>query len=731
MQPIQGKSFVGAILLVGVMLALAGCGGGNSVITPPVSPSNPTPAITSLSPTSEVAGSSDFTLTVNGSNFTSSSSVTWNGNPVSTSFINSGELTATISSTLVASPEYVLIGVQSGSSSSNTVQFAVNHPTPQITSISPKSAMAGSAPLVLTVSGSGFEGDTYLLIDGSAQPPQSQTPTQLQTTIPSSELATAGSITISVANLAPTAGPSNQVTFTVTPLTSNPAPTLASALDSSVPAGWPGFQLHVYGTNFVAASVLQWNGVDRPTTVINNAELAGAISADFLASPGAAQVSVSNPSPGGGGSATLSIQIQSVSPDATGVIDRSDIGTDLTEPDGDSGLPAVSSNGRYVAFLSSADNLVPPNVPTEFYEDNLFLRDTCIGAPTGCVPSLTFISPAWGYRPAISADGRFVAFTSDAGITLYDSCAGAPAGCVPGATTIDDSANGQDGQVSLSADGRFAVFFSGDLECSIWDYGCGAQVILNDTCAGTSSGCTPSSQAISPPIDAYDESGGSLLTTAHPSISPDGRFILFNTNTTDVTLYDSCQGAGASCSPSGSTIVSVADDGGQSDGISFGASVSSGGRYVAFLSSASSLVSGNVTPGIFQVYLRDMCIGAPAGCTPATTLIAVAGDSSYVVSEPSISADGRYVAFASTADDLVSGDTNGVQDIFVLDTCARVSTGCSPSTVRVSVALDGTQGNGDSVEPMISSDGRNVVFTSSAKLGPGNPAQEDVYVARN
>ncbi|HUJ83000.1 MAG TPA: IPT/TIG domain-containing protein, partial [Candidatus Acidoferrales bacterium] len=99
--------------------------------------------------------------------------------------------------------------------------------------------MAGSAPLVLTVSGSGFEGDTYLLIDGSAQPPQSQTPTQLQTTIPSSELATAGSITISVANLAPTAGPSNQVTFTVTPLTSNPAPTLASALDSSVPAGWP------------------------------------------------------------------------------------------------------------------------------------------------------------------------------------------------------------------------------------------------------------------------------------------------------------------------------------------------------------------------------------------------------------------------------------------------------------------------------------------------------------
>lgn len=151
---------------------------------------------------------------------------------------------------------------------------------------------------------------------------------------------------------------------------------------------------------------------------------------------------------------------------------------------------------------------------------------------------------------------------------------------------------------------------------------------------------------------------------------------------------------------------------------------------MVFLSSASNLVTGNATPVGFQVYLRDMCTSAPSGCTPATTLIAVAGDSSYVVTDPSISADGRYVAFASPADDLVPGDTNGAQDIFVRDTCAGVSTGCSPSTVRVSVALDGTQGKSDSVEPMITSDGRFVVFASSAKLGPGNPSNDDVYLAR-
>ena len=715
-----------------LVVALAGCGGGSEAISTPPPINNPTPAVSSLSPASTLVGGAEFTLTVNGSNFASSAIVLWNGVSVPTTFVNSQQVTARISASLITSAGFASVSVRIGSLTSNSVQFVINNSTPQITSISPDSAMAGSAPLVLTINGSGFESTSYLVVNGSPEPPQSQTPTQLQTTIPSSELATAGSITISVGNLAPAAVLSNQVTFTVTPFTSNPAPTLISALDTSVPAGWPGFQLHVYGTNFVAASVLRWNGMNRPTTVISSTELAGAIPPDQLASPGTAQVSVNNPSSGGGSSGMLPIQIQSVSPDAAGVIERSDIGTDLTEPDANSGsgLQTVSSNGRFVVFLSSAANLIPPNTETEFFEDNLFLRDTCIGAQAGCVPSLTFISPAGDYTPAISANGRFVAFKSDAGVSLHDSCEGAPAGCVPSIRTIDDSSNGEDGQVSLSADGRFAVFFSGDLECGYWDVCGGAQVFLIDTCAGTSSGCTPSTRAISPLIEAYTQWGTSLLTTAHPSISPDGRFVAFNMSSTEVDLYDSCQGADAGCSPS-TTMVSVADDGSPADAISYGASVSAGGRYVAFLSSASNLAPGNLTSGIFRVYLRDMCTGVLSECTPTTTLIALAGDGTQLVNDPSISADGRFVAFGSGAANLVPGDTNGVQDIFVFDMCAGVSSGCSPSTVRVSVALDGTQGNADSFQPMISGDGRFVVFSSSAKLAPGNTSVADVYLARH
>jgi len=178
-------------------------------------------------------------------------------------------------------------------------------------------------------------------------------------------------------------------------------------------------------------------------------------------------------------------------------------------------------------------------------------------------------------------------------------------------------------------------------------------------------------------------------------------------------------------------MVSMASDGSPADADSFGATVSASGRYVAFLSLASNFVPGIPGPNVLRVYLRDMCTGAPPGCTPATTSISVAGDGA-TADDPSISADGRYIAFASGAADLVPGDTNGAQDIFVRDTCAGVSSGCTPSTVRVSVALDGTQGNGGSGRPVISADGRFVVFISAAKLGPGgrNFLGAEVYLAR-
>jgi hypothetical protein len=123
-------------------------------------------------------------------------------------------------------------------------------------------------------------------------------------------------------------------------------------------------------------------------------------------------------------------------------------------------------------------------------------------------------------------------------------------------------------------------------------------------------------------------------------------------------------------------------------------------------------------PGTTQnIFVRDTCLGAPSGCKPSETLVSIGVSSNPADGaslSPSLSADGRYVAFLSSAANLVTSDTNGVTDVFVRDTCAGAPSACAPSTQRVSVATDGTQANGASTSATISADGRYVTFKSTA-----------------
>ncbi len=741
MQQKRQNTALALVALVSFAIAFAGCGGGGQAasLPSPALPSSPPPGptLTSLSPSSAVAGGSGFTLTVNGQNLSSSAVVHWNGQAVPTTFVNSGQVTAAISSSLIASAGSVSVSAENqGSLESNILSFKVNNPPPQITSISPDNAMAGAAPLLVTVNGSNFSQGATVLVNGSPRTIYLSSATQLVAGLTADDLAIAGSLAVTAEDTDLATGPSNAVPFTVTPFTTNPTPTLASSLDTSVPAGWPGFQLRVQGTNFVAASVLQWNGVLRQTTVTSSTELKAAIPAALLSSPETAQVAVVNPSPGGGASSTLPIQVEAVPPDAVGVIDRVDIATDLTEPnDSSTFLPAVSRGGRFVVFLSTASNLAP-NTPDNNGNYNLFLRDTCVGAPSTCVPSLTLLPStpdgSYPYVPAISVDGRFVGYSSGSGTSflLIDTCVAALPGCVPNTRAIDEP--GGIGQISLSADGRFAVYLSGSLFCSPWDYGCSlpeGQVFLADTCAGIASGCTPSSLPITPTdVPAV---GREAIGALHPSISPDGRYVTFNSSQSDIWLYDTCQGAIGPCSPS-KTMVSVATDGSAANGDSFGAAVSAGGRYVTFLSLAGNLAPGVPQPGVIRLYFRDMCTGVTSGCTLVTTFVTIAGDG-VLAADPSISADGRYIAFAFGDASTVPAGTEPKVDIFVSDTCAGVLSGCTPSITRVSVALDGTQGNTSAPpsQAMISADGHFVVFQSVSKLAPGGTDTGGyIYLAR-
>jgi Tol biopolymer transport system component len=139
-------------------------------------------------------------------------------------------------------------------------------------------------------------------------------------------------------------------------------------------------------------------------------------------------------------------------------------------------------------------------------------------------------------------------------------------------------------------------------------------------------------------------------------------------------------------------------------------------RYaVLVLASADGATEVPGTPK--NIFVRDTCTGATADCTPSVTLASIGLSSKPADGDsfsPSISADGRYAVFLSSAMNLVGSDTNGVTDVFVRDTCAGAPTGCAPSTQLVSVSTDGAQANGASTAATIGPTGRYITFESVA-----------------
>lgn len=143
--------------------------------------------------------------------------------------------------------------------------------------------------------------------------------------------------------------------------------------------------------------------------------------------------------------------------------------------------------------------------------------------------------------------------------------------------------------------------------------------------------------------------------------------------------------------------------------------IQAGSRYQAAVADSAD---GSVVPGvgIAKIFLRDTCLGA-ASCLPQIFPVSVGlngADPNGPSSAPSVTADGRFVVFASEANNLVKGDTNGWSDIFLRDTCIGSTSTCVPATIRLSLGPGGDEANGPSSSPAISPDGRFVAFNSSA-----------------
>jgi len=251
----------------------------------------------------------------------------------------------------------------------------------------------------------------------------------------------------------------------------------------------------------------------------------------------------------------------------------------------------------------------------------------------------------------------------------------------------------------VSDDGRFVVFESLATNLVPGDTNGTFDIFVRDRQTGTT-------ERVSVASDGSEGNATSYSSNDHgPDISADGRYVAFYSYASNLVANDT-NGVGdifVRDRQAETTVrVSVASDGSQGNGYSFEPAISGDGQFVVFQSFASNLVADD-TNGFGDIYVHDRLAGTTVRVSVASDG-SEGNDNSY---NGRISSDGQLIAFSSLADNIVGGDSNGYRDVFLHDRQ-------NGTTVRVSVASDGTEANNWSLFPRISASGRFVVFSSPA-----------------
>lgn len=405
-----------------------------------------------------------------------------------------------------------------------------------------------------------------------------------------------------------------------------------------------------------------------------------------------------------------------------------------TATSGASSLDSVflTSNSRYVAFNGPLDNLTAQDGD---HLTDAFVRDMSTGTTTmvsthdPALPSLTgnddsYIMGVGWHETAMSADGRYITFTSRADNLVPNDTNFSTdvfvADKLTGTVTLASanaagtaSASGDSQSPAISADGHLVAFTSiaNDLVSTPDSNGSGDVFVRNLTTNQTTLVSVNSAGTAS-------TSGGASV----PVLTPDGRYVVFRSNSFDLTNNPPSGYYGIyrrDLTTQTTSLVSVNTSGAGGNGFSTNASVTPDGRYVVFESYASDLVAGD-TNGDLDVFVRDM----QSGQTYLVSANMNASASGQGASRnASITPDGRFVVFESTASDLVPGDANNSSDVFVRDLVLG-------QTYRVSSNTSNAAGNAGSQNAVISNNGRYIAFDSDASdLVPGDTNNAtDVFI---
>ena len=387
--------------------------------------------------------------------------------------------------------------------------------------------------------------------------------------------------------------------------------------------------------------------------------------------------------------------------------------------------PSISADGRYVSFYSESTDLVTNDTNEA---DDVFVRDTVSNTTTRIsVSSSGEEGNGDSTYSSISADGRYIVFSSRAS-NLVDGDTNGQSDVFlrdtqeNTTTRVSVSSSGEEGNSyiwgdntpSISADGRYIAFESYASNLVDGDTNEAGDVFVRDTVSNTT---------IRVSVNSSGEEGNQ--SSRSHAISADGRYVVFSSYASNLVDGDTNEADDVFVRDTVSnttTRISVSSSGEEGNGDSTYSSISADGRYIVFSSRASNLVDGD-TNGQSDVFLRDTQENT-------TTRVSVSSSGEEGNSDmpgdntPSISADGRYVVFPSNSSNLVENDTNGFNDIFLRDTQANI-------TKRLTSDSLGRQGNSESFNSTISSDGNFIAFESVASNlvdGDTNDAISDMFI---
>ena len=378
--------------------------------------------------------------------------------------------------------------------------------------------------------------------------------------------------------------------------------------------------------------------------------------------------------------------------------------------------PAVSADGRYVVFASSADNLVDgdSNETTD-----IFLHDRQLGRTERVsVGPLGREANGRSANPAISANGRWVVFQSAASsLVAGDDNARIDIFIRDRVTLVTErvslgvagESNGNSYDPAISDDGRFVAFRSVADNLVAGDHNQATDIFVRDRVLDRTFRVS------------IGLNGEANAASTAPSISDDGRYIAFESRADNLVENDGNDKADIFVRDRVESVtrrVSVSSEGRQGNGASQAPAISGNGRFVVFHSRADNLVDGD-NNGVTDVFLRDRQLKT----TRRVSIALDGGESNRRSRYPAIDASGRYVAFESDADNLVRNDRNHLSDVFLYRTA-------SETIRRISVSDLGAEGHRSSFFATLSGSGRYVAFHSFADnlVGSDENRATDVFI---